>query len=468
LFWLASTRDRTSHSCHQVGKPVCFHDGQTSHACVRYRVTLGPSFKELPVMCIGRLPSMPDTLAPADTETDAPPTPPARTIGGPAALRDSVRAVFAPGAAFTVGETVLVPRSSGGLSYGRVAQRAHMPCPGAGHAAAASRQRRRRPLPSGASSGSESDDSGTKAQPHALDAYLVHLSAEAGDARRKLLLPAVMGKLFDSTPTPAAEPPTSPVRARPATMSGHAPAGAARRVSGRAVHEAAQREASAAAAATAQTAAQRQKLERLRALLGPSAPQPRQPAPVIAPTLGGDSDAEGDAADFWLRAGSAMPDTAAGHLHPAPGLAPIDFAAAEAAAAALLGCPVVPVAAAAASGNDGASEGDGLTSELGLLRVSPAELPPPRRSRPSRRRPTPEIGDVGGAATAAAVKVQQRLIVIDGPNVAVVRSIAFCVAVSAHCQCRVMVVRNAFRCEASSWRRITGGVAASIPLCSYL
>lgn len=113
-------------------------DPDSKHSCVRYRVTYGSMHKEIPAILLGKIPRKPPVSAENVTE-DAPGAEPQREIGAAVSAKDLGKVVFSPQALFGSGEIVVVPRSRGGFTYGRVQQRSECRCPGAEAALAESR-----------------------------------------------------------------------------------------------------------------------------------------------------------------------------------------------------------------------------------------------------------------------------------------------------------------------------------------
>eukprot|EP01119_Soliformovum_irregulare_P022492 TRINITY_DN7708_c0_g1_i1.p1 TRINITY_DN7708_c0_g1~~TRINITY_DN7708_c0_g1_i1.p1 ORF type:complete len:364 (-),score=97.11 TRINITY_DN7708_c0_g1_i1:594-1685(-) len=87
-----------------------------------------PVWKELPGAFLGYIPK---EIDPFDLESDSIPSSPSQeqNVGEVANHRDLANALFAPHSHFTTGEIVLVPRSSGGFTYGKILGSSPLKCP---------------------------------------------------------------------------------------------------------------------------------------------------------------------------------------------------------------------------------------------------------------------------------------------------------------------------------------------------
>ena len=102
-------------------------ESSASHTCVRYRVSYGTLHKEIPTMLLGKLPSKPLVGVAAECTADSAETSP--KIGAPVSSKDLGKVVFTSNATFGDGELVIVNRSRGGFTYGRIQSRAKCSCP---------------------------------------------------------------------------------------------------------------------------------------------------------------------------------------------------------------------------------------------------------------------------------------------------------------------------------------------------
>src|SRR5690606_19879931 len=112
-------------------KTHCYFDPTVEHKGYSWRVIYTsngrPLFKDLPASYLGKLKPESKHLIPEifDPTTDENQT---RVIGGKATFKDLQNVVFSHQCHFSIDEFVLVPRSGGGFTYGRIAKEVKTNC----------------------------------------------------------------------------------------------------------------------------------------------------------------------------------------------------------------------------------------------------------------------------------------------------------------------------------------------------
>jgi hypothetical protein len=130
---------------HDSEKQTCFFNQTKRHPCHRYKVVYNPAAgdenktlcKELPALCIGKLSNqfhqhqienamIQQQLS--EKGLDSVESARIREVGSPCNTKDLKNAVFSLDNSFKEGEIVLVPRSSGGFSYGKILNNCEVGC----------------------------------------------------------------------------------------------------------------------------------------------------------------------------------------------------------------------------------------------------------------------------------------------------------------------------------------------------
>lgn len=112
---------------------VCFYDSAVSHKTpicrVIYKTNQGILQKDLPFAYLGKLKIPPPiTTSDLDPDTTSDSSEILRVVGEPPHPRDLQRVVFSPTVNFEENEIVLLPRSAGGFTYGRLHKESQQNC----------------------------------------------------------------------------------------------------------------------------------------------------------------------------------------------------------------------------------------------------------------------------------------------------------------------------------------------------
>lgn len=118
-----------------ITKKNCYFDSKVEHKNIAWRVVYSSSgkslFKELPSPHIGKLkggPSLSEHDMNATLEAEDEEFASRRPIGESAQFKDLQNVVFSPSFSFSIDEIVLIPRSSGGFTYGKVLKETNLNC----------------------------------------------------------------------------------------------------------------------------------------------------------------------------------------------------------------------------------------------------------------------------------------------------------------------------------------------------
>ena len=126
IFFLSSLRFVYGKVSKQSKKQPCYFDSTNTHFYVDSRVEYpdvnGRSmYKSQPSNLLGQLPKQIKTINNVSTTQT-------RELGSPASLRDLSNIAFNNLHKFSIGEIVLVTRSSGGFTYGEIICPVKVPC----------------------------------------------------------------------------------------------------------------------------------------------------------------------------------------------------------------------------------------------------------------------------------------------------------------------------------------------------